>query len=443
MTDTSTSIVGQFPRQTRETMLHQQQRNFQRLLRHTWRHAPFYREYYRSHGIREDVLADITVRDLPFLSKRVLMENFDAAVTDPRLQRRELDQWIHDNPDPSQDFRNDFIVINSSGSSGYVGTFVYDLKAWRVVNSVMAGRLPALENPASGKTRAAFYLASHGHFGAVSGAVRMPKTIYDTLILSLLDSRDRVVKQLNTFQPHRLHGYSSSVSALAELALRGEIRIRPKSVFVGGDKLTPSMQESIREAWGVPVYDLYSAVECKFLAFKEVGENAMTVMDDLYVMEVLDERNRPVPSGGEGRVVITNLYNYTLPILRYELGDYVVLGTAQHDSLYTTISDIRGRVNDALPVVQHDGQHDTIHPILLALFHVPDLMRVQFISERPDHVRVDYMAEHDIDASVRREFQRILDMKEASRTTFDVCRVQHVANDTQTGKLRLVRIEGK
>jgi len=113
----------------------------------------------------------------------------------------------------------------------------------------------------------------------------------------------------------------------------------------------------------------------------------------------------------------------------------------QHNSPYTTIRDIQGRVNDALPVVLHDGKDDTIHPIILAMFYAPGLERVQFIAERPDHIRIDYTARHDIDSAVRQEFQRILMMKGALQTTFDVHRVQQIPNDTQTGKLRLVRIE--
>jgi phenylacetate-CoA ligase len=434
-------IVSPLSRHTRETMRQHQHWSLQELLRHVWKHSPFYRDYYGSHGIQEKDLAQLTVADLPFLSKQSLMDNFDTAVTHPGLQKRELEQWVHDNPDPLQNFRGDFIVINSSGSSGYVGTFVYNQKAWRVVSSVMAGRLPVPENYPLGKTRAAFYLATHGHFGGVSGAVRVPKAIYETLILSLLDSRERVVEQLNRFQPHRLHGYSSSISMLAESAVRGELRIHPRSIFVGGDKLTAGMEESIRQAWRAPIYCLYSAAEAKYLAFKETDQDEMTVMDDLAIMEVLNEGNRPVPPGGEGRVVLTNLYNYTLPILRYELGDYVVLGTAQHDSPYTTIRDIKGRVNDALPVMLRDGKDDTIHPIILAMFYVPGLERVQFISERPDHIRIDYTARHDIDSAVRQQFHRILIMKGALQTTFAVRRVQQIASDTHTGKLRLVRTE--
>jgi hypothetical protein len=51
------------------------------------------------------------------------------------------------------------------------------------------------------------------------------------------------------------------------------------------------------------------------------------------------------------------------------------------------------------------------------------------------------MAGESIDDAVRREFQRILVMKQATGTTFTVRRVAHIANDPQTGKLRLVDIE--
>jgi phenylacetate-CoA ligase len=433
---------GSQPEQhSRESVLRDQQRSFQELLRFVWQRSPFYRDYYSSHGIREKDLAQLTVRDLPFLSKQPLMEHFDAAVTDPRLKRKDLEQWMEDSHDPSENFRKDFIVLHSSGSSGKIGIFVYDQIGWRVANSTMARRLPMPENYPSGKTRIAFFRATHGHFGGVSTAARMPRAIFDTLTVSLLDSTDHVVDQLNTFQPHRLDGYSSSISMLAELALEGKLCIRPQTIFVSGDKLNSSMEDKIREAWRVPIYILYNASESKYIALKESRQDQMMVMDDLNIVEILDENNRPVLAGNGGRAVLTNLYNHALPILRYELGDYVTRGKVQADSPFTTINDIKGRVNDALPVVLRDGEYDTIHPIVLAEFYAPGIEKVQFISRRPDFVQIDYVGESNIDAAVQKEFQRILNLKDASRTSFELRRVQHIPNDPRTGKLRLVKIE--
>jgi phenylacetate-CoA ligase len=425
----------------REALLRDQERNFRELLQFVWERSPFYRDYYSSHGIQKKDLPHLTIRDLPFLSKQPLMEHFDAAVTDARLKRKELEQWIEENRDPCENFRNDFIVIHSSGSSGNIGIFVHDQIAWQIANSTMVGRLPKPENYPAGKTRVAFFCATHGHFGGVSTAMRMPKAIFDTLILSLLDPMEQVVERLNAFQPHRLDGYSSSISMLAELALEGKLCIRPQNVFVSGDKLTPSIEETIRQAWRAPIYDLYNTNESKYLAFRGPGHDEMMVMDDINLLEVLDENNRPVSPGEEGRVVLTNLYNHALPILRYELGDYVLLGKVRHDSPFTSIGEIRGRAIDALPVVLSDGRSDTIHPLVLASFHARGLEKVQFVSRRADHIQIDYVGRNITDATVREEFQRILNLKDASRTTFEVRQVQHIPYDLQTGKLRLVIIE--
>jgi amino acid adenylation domain-containing protein len=203
------------------------------------------------------------------------------------------------------------------------------------------------------------------------------------------------------------------------------------------------MERKIRQAWGAPIYGLYAASESKYIAIKSPERNEMTVMDDLNIVEVLDEKDQAVSAGKEGRVVLTNLYNYTLPTLRYELGDYVVRGTELHDGSFSTLRDIRGRVNDALPIVLSSGLHDSIHPLVLTTLFVPTIEKFQFVSETPEHVRIDYVAPRNIDAAVREEFQKLLDAKGASRTTVDVRKVPGIDIDSKTGKLRLVKFEAQ
>jgi len=240
-------------------------------------------------------------------------------------------------------------------------------------------------------------------------------------------------QQLNAFQPHRLYGYSSSLSDLADLAIQGKLQIHPVRVFVAGDKLFESMERKIREAWHVPIHVTYGASESKYIAIKESGQDEMSVLDELNIVEVLDEHNRPVLSGQEGRVVLTNLQNYTLPVIRYEVGDYVLLGRTNDNSSAATIRDIRGRVNDALPVVLRDGTPDTIHPIILSEFHVPTLERIQFVSKQPERVWINYVAPSDLSPLVTKQFQQILDSKGATQTQFEVQRLQQIDNDRLTG----------
>src|SRR5262245_46160732 len=75
--------------------MHQyQERYFMKLIRLVWIPAAFDRDYYSSHGVKEKNLSDISISDLPLLPKKTFIDNFDRAVTDPRLRKKQLEQWL-------------------------------------------------------------------------------------------------------------------------------------------------------------------------------------------------------------------------------------------------------------------------------------------------------------------------------------------------------------
>jgi phenylacetate-CoA ligase len=227
---------------------------------------------------------------------------------------------------------------------------------------------------------------------------------------------------------------------LAESALAGDLRISPGTIIASGDMLTGKMEAKIQSAWPARVYDVYAASEARCLAVRAPGEEEMTTMDELNILEILDRESRAVASGAAGRVVLTNLHHAILPILRYELGDHAIAGKGRQDSVFGTIRSIQGRAAEALPVTLDDGTRDSIHPIVLAEFFAADLETIQFISEQPDRVEIRYVAARDIDDRVRREFSRVLELKAALTTTFAVRRVESIPVDPRTGKSALVRI---
>jgi hypothetical protein len=69
------------------------------------------------------------------------------------------------------------------------------------------------------------------------------------------------------------------------------------------------------------------------------------------------------------------------------------------------------------------------------------LEKIQFVSLRPDRLRIIYVSAENLDASIQHEFRRLLDRKAAVSTTFEVCRASHIAADPQSGKYRLVIIQ--
>ncbi len=422
--------------QNREMILQSQRQSFRDLLHHVWRRSSFYRDLYSGSGIRESEIDEIMPNHLPLIDKKLLMEHFDEAVADPRLRKHDLGRWIHDNRDPAANFLDKYIVVHSSGSSGDIGIFVYSRAERQLAASTMASHLPLPEHYGAGKTKVAFYLASHSNFGGVSYAARMPRSIYDTVILSAFDSEDYLTNKLNEYQPHQLQGYTSSIYHLSQLAIAGKLRISPKRITVGGEKLTRSMEKAIHRAWDVPIYDVYQASESSFIAIRRPGSDEMDIITDLNILEVLDENNLPALDGQPGRVVLTNLYNYTLPIIRYQLGDYAALDKATDASPVPTIKDIVGRASDPLPVVLQDGRIGEMNPHIG--LYVPGLEKYQLVSVRPDFVQIDYIAEANLDSAIADDFQRILDLRAASKTKFEVRRVARIATDPRTGKVPLI-----
>jgi len=82
-----------------------------------------------------------------------------------------------------------------------------------------------------------------------------------------------------------------------------------------------------REMWNVPVSDVYSTQEIGYIAIQcpEV-EDHYHVQAENVLLEVLDDQGRPCGPGEIGRVVITTLQNFAMPLIRYDIGDYAEVG---------------------------------------------------------------------------------------------------------------------
>ena len=88
------------------------------------------------------------------------------------------------------------------------------------------------------------------------------------------------------------------------------------------------MRADIEEAFGTKVYNFYGSREVSNLA-GECKKGLMHTFDFWNYLEVLDDNNQPVKEGEEGKVVVTNLVNYSMPLIRYEIGDLALRGPAQ------------------------------------------------------------------------------------------------------------------
>ena len=108
----------------------------------------------------------------------------------------------------------------------------------------------------------------------------------------------------------------------------------------------------------------------------------LEIPDDVLVVEVVDADNRPVAPGEVGeKVLITNLANFTLPLIRYELADRVTLGAGPNPTgrPYSWLSAIEGRTNDTLRLPALAGGRVDVLPYRLGepFTRLPDVRQFQ------------------------------------------------------------------
>jgi len=187
--------------------------------------------------------------------------------------------------------------------------------------------------------------------------------------LSVLTPLDEIVEALNAYQPEALLGYTSIAALLAQEQLEGRLRIAPRVVGVSSEVLTTEARGWIHEAWAVHPTEVYASTETLYIASSTPPQRDLHINDDLVIVEVVDEQNRPVPPGVPGfKVLLTNLVNRTQPLIRYELSDSVTVAGEPSDPTrlpFARIASVDGRSDDILRFPATHGGEVAVHPYRL------------------------------------------------------------------------------
>ncbi|MGD9675799.1 MAG: phenylacetate--CoA ligase family protein [Candidatus Bipolaricaulia bacterium] len=232
---------------------------------------------------------------------------------------------------------------------------------------------------------------------------RGPITIVRVSIARPIEEQLELVRR---YRPQVISGYPTALDLLAEAGGSAERRLR--LVACRGEVLDAATRRTIQGAFAVRVADFYNAEEIGNIAWECPADPAVLhVNTDGCIVEVVDDAGQPVAVGTEGRIVVTNLYNETMPFLRYDLADRGSFATEGDDpcrcgSRAPRLRVLSGRDDDY--VVLPDGRK--VSPRLLATAvnrAFSDLSprgsfdrhfrRFQVTQDRVDHVRIDIVPE--------------------------------------------------
>ena len=184
---------------------------------------------------------------------------------------------------------------------------------------------------------------------------------------------DEIVRRLNALQPPMLLGYPTVLARLASEQQAGRLHISPMSVSATSETLLPEHREVISAGFGVPIINTFGSTEGLVGASAPDAEE-LVFNTDICIVELVDERNAPVPPGTpSAKVLLTNLSNRAQPLIRYELTDRFVEQppAPDHGHLRATVE---GRADEVLRFGDVD-----IHPLVIrqVLVKTPEVIEYQ------------------------------------------------------------------
>jgi phenylacetate-CoA ligase len=261
-------------------------------------------------------------------------------------------------------------------------------------------------------------------------------------------------ERLLAASPDVVTGHPSCLELVAE-AIRDEggwSGRRPKLVAARGEILREETRVLLGRTFECPVVDHYSCEEIGNIAWEcPTTPGVMHVNSDGCVVEIVDDEGHPVAHGEEGRVVVSNLFNRTMPFLRYEVGDRAAFrppGRCACGHRGPSLSLLAGRSGDF--VLLSTGERISpraIHSVIATATRSADaagrfdLRRYQVLQDAPGTLSVLVVppdpARPDLEERILDAFRQF-----DSRLDVSVERVSEISTEA-SGKFRVVRVEAQ
>ena len=160
------------------------------------------------------------------------------------------------------------------------------------------------------------------------------------------------VERLSEFRPVCIEGYADALYELAKFAVGSGLSIpKPRAIISSASTLHQHMRDLIENTFGASVFNRYGGREAGGMAGECDRHEDLHVFGETVVLEVVDDAGREVQEGEEGDVLVTSLWNYTMPLIRYRIGDRAIRGPERCSCgrPYPLLKRIAGRSGASFP----------------------------------------------------------------------------------------------
>ena len=285
-----------------------QLKKLKKLLQHVNDNVPFYHRIFKKLNFKPEYVKSVNdLNKLPILTKEIVNKNFNELY--------------------ARNYPNEKFILSSTGGSTAAPMKFYIDKKWEACNMAAAYRSWSWAGYKLGDKMA--YLWSAPQDLQVSSYTDIVRNYFlKTIILDAFnlteENMNKYIKILTRFKPKIINTYASVIFTFSEYIKKmGIDTIKPTAILTTSDMLYDYKRKTIEQAFNCEVFDYYSGRDTTLQAAECQEHFGYHLSIENAVVEFMKE-NEHVALGETGNLIITDLCNYAMPFIRYEIGD---LGT--------------------------------------------------------------------------------------------------------------------
>jgi len=300
-----------------------QKKKLKELLIHAYRNVPYYQKVLQKVRLvkNEKIYLD-KFEKLPFLTKDIIRKKKDDLY--------------------SNDYKNkNYFENTSGGSTGEPVKFIQDKKYWNknVANKLFYAQMVGKE--IGGKEVKLWGSERDILEGSIGIKNKVKNFIYNRKVLNAFkmtpNDMKSYVNKINTFQPKHIWTYIESIFELAKFIERNNLAIHsPNSIITTAGVLTEETRKYIEEVFNTKVYNQYGSREVGDIACECQEQKGLHIFEWSHFVEIINNK-----------VIVTSLNNYSMPLIRYKIGDIANFKTGSCSCGRNTlrVANVTGRIS--------------------------------------------------------------------------------------------------
>ena len=387
-----------------------------RQLLHAYRNVQFYKTRFDQAGVNPVNLKSI--RDLssyPVITKDIIRSN----------------NLINNNALIKYKFKS-----HTSGSTGQPMWTYYDVKSWIRKKYLVKARARMECGVKPNEKIAVFESTSQNNKDNTNIFLQKLKSRYR--VLSIFEPLQNSVQQIINFSPVVLYGSPSFFFQLGQYISQNNIKLPSvKRIFTSSEYLQETVREYIKEKFGADVYDVYGSTEFKEVAWECEKHEGYHINEDEVIVEILKD-GKPATPGTIGNIVITDLRNKVMPLIRYQMNDKGILlpDKCSCGRTFSTMKPYAGRSSEYI-VLPND---EILSPYLFttSIEKIEGLMQYQIIQSDKNKLLVYIVSNPEYFKNVSDSVKNILEHITNHIMDVEIKRKTKI-NVEENGKFKVVK----